>query len=171
MSLAKFKNIIQTSLLVINSIIFVIIIFYLKLSANKASFASTSTFFLNTYILILLILILIHTIFPIILFSFLEDNLGCLSTKIGKGICICAIALIYIGSDNMPQMSMSIIFFISGIVIISLEKICNCDSNELRAKDEGTLHQVNTSSSIDEAKAKEAAEKNKDNPYNIPEDF
>lgn len=171
MSLTKFKNIIQTTLLVANSIFFVIIMFYLKFTTSKTSFGSTSTFFLNTYILILFILSLIHNIFPIVLFSFIEDNLGCLSTIIGKGFLLCVISLIYIGLDNMTYMTMSIVLFISGTVIISLEKICDCDSNELRPKDEGTLHQVRTTSSIDEAKVKEAVAKSKDNPYNIPEDF
>ena len=69
----------------------------------------------------------------------------------------------------MSHMTVGILFLISGIVIISLEKLCSCDPDELKPKDEPNLQHVSTSSSIEETK--EQKKEDKDNPYNIPDDF
>lgn len=171
MSLTKIKNILQITLLTINTIFFISHIFYLKTASKTTQFNSTSTFFLNIYIITLLILCLINSFNSAILSSFIASNFGMLSSIKGKAIFLILISLIYIGSDSMSQMTVGILFLISGIVIISLEKLCSCDTDELRPKDEQNLQHVTTSSSIEETKEKEPKKEDKDNPYNIPEDF
>ena len=169
MSLKKIKNILQISLLIINFVFFISHIFYLKTSSKNTQFNSTSTFFLNIYIITLFILCLINSFNSTLLSSFISSNFGMLSSIKGKAIFLILISLIYIGSDSMSHMTVGILFLISGIVIISLEKLCSCDPDELKPKDEPNLQHVSTSSTIEETK--EQKKEDKDNPYNIPEDF
>ena len=169
MSLKKIKTILQITLLIINFIFFISHIFYIKTSSKITQFNSTSTFFLNTYIITLYVLCLINSFNSTLLSSFISSNFGMLSSIKGKAIFLILISLIYIGSDSMSHMTVGILFLISGIVIISLEKLCSCDPDELKPKDEPNLQHVSTSSSIEETK--EQKKEDKDNPYNIPDDF
>lgn len=171
MSLKTIKNCIEITLLIINSVFFIFHIFYLKTTSKNTQFNSTSTFFLNIYIIILLVLCALNSFNSTIFSSLISSNISMLTSIKGKAIFLILLSLIYIGSDSMSQMTVGILFLISGIIILSLEKICGCDSEELKPKDEPNLQHVTTSSSIDETREKESKKEDKDNPYNIPEDF
>ena len=171
MSLKRMKNFIQISLFIMDCIYFICHIFYLKTSSKITQFNSTSTFFLDIYIIILLLLCALNSFNSTLFSSLISSNIRMLVSIKGKAIFLILISLIYIGCDSMSQMAVGILFLISAIIILTLEKLCNCDSEELKPKDEPNLQHVTTSSSIDETKEKESKKEDKDNPYNITEDF
>ena len=164
MSLKKIKNILQISLLIINFVFFISHIFYLKTSSKNTQFNSTSTFFLNIYIIILLVLCVLNSFNSTIFSSLISSNISMLTSIKGKAIFLILLSLIYIGSDNVSQMLIGIMMLVCGILLIAMEKMCTVED-----KEEAPLQNVCNVSNVEEVKEKE--EKDKNNPYNVPEDF
>ncbi len=95
-----------------------------------------------------------------------------------KSIILLLLATIFFASNNLPQLLQGILFFLSGLSLIIIEYIFDCSI--LKNEKKKIVLNQNNSVNISINEEKNNKEKNnvvnsntndKDNPYNIPEDF
>ena len=86
------KNFIQISLFIMDCIYFICHIFYLKTSSKITQFNSTSTFFLDIYIIILLLLCALNSFNSTLFSSLISSNICMLVSIKGKAIFLILIS-------------------------------------------------------------------------------
>ena len=100
----------------------------------------------------------------------------------GKALFVFAISLLFFGSENMSQVFLSIVLFLSAVFLFMLDKIfvLNDINEEIKKENEQGVKSVST---LDESKEGSQIKANKDNnntntnqvpnnnPYDVNEDF
>ena len=157
---------------------------YISFSDTTDKYTMCPSFCLNIYIISILIVLTIQVLKPSLVNSFINNNFKFLHSNQGKAIFVFAISLMFFGSENMSQVFLSIIFFLSAVFLFILDKIfVLSDINEEIKKE--NAQGVKSVSTLDESKEGSQIKPNKDNnntnnntnqiyknnPYDVNEDF
>ena len=164
---------------------------YISFSDNTDKYTMSPSFCLNIYIITILIVLTIQVLKPSLVNGFINNNFKFLHSNQGKAIFVFAISLMFFGSENMSQVFLSIVFFLSAVFLFILDKIfvLNDINEEIKKENANGVKSVST---LDESKEGSQIKSNKDNtsggnnvnssnsnnnkvhsnnPYDVNEDF
>lgn len=164
---------------------------YISFSDNTDKYTTSPSFCLNIYIITILIVLTIQVLKPSLVNGFINNNFKFLHSNQGKAIFVFAISLMFFGSENMSQVFLSIVFFLSAVFLFILDKIfvLNDINEEIKKENANGVKSVST---LDESKEGSQIKSNKDNtsgnnvnsssnsnnnkihsnnPYDVNEDF
>lgn len=174
---------IETGIILTDTFIYIMISSFVSFSDSTDKYTLCTSLFLNLYIIAILIIFTIQVLKPSLVNSFMNNNFKFLRTNKGKAIFLFAISLLFFGSENMSQVVLSIIFFLSAVFLFILDRICvlNDINEEIKKENEQAVKSVST---FDESKegnqitgSKENNNTNNNNkiqnnnPYDVSEDF
>ena len=96
-------------------------------SPNFIEYTDLSKFFLNLYVFLILLICLIHSIYPKIVFTFITEGFGIITSIKGKIILSLAIDIMYYSTDNLPQKLFGMISFVSVLSLFLGDLVLNCE--------------------------------------------
>ena len=96
-------------------------------SPNFIEYTDLSKFFLNLYVFLILLIFLIHSIYPKIVFTFITEGFGIITSIKGKIILSLAIDIMYYSTDNLPQKLFGMISFVSVLALFLGDLVLNCE--------------------------------------------
>ena len=96
-------------------------------SPNFIEYTDLSKFFLNLYVFLILLICLIHSIYPKIVFTFITEGFGIITSIKGKIILSLAIDIMYYSTDNLPQKLFGMISFVSVLALFLGDLVLNCE--------------------------------------------
>ena len=127
-----------------------------------------SDYIVFAYSVILLSFVIVHTLDESLIGNYLNKNLKMITTLRGRGTILLCVSLLYINMKNIVRMGAAIILLILSLYLIFNEFLCG--KRKIMKEEEKNDQKENNKTEKPKKKEEEVA-KEKDNPYNIPDDF
>lgn len=128
-----------------------------------------SDYIVFAYSIILLSFVIVHTLDESLIGDYLNKHLKMITTMRGRGIILLCVSLLYINKKNIVRMGAAVILLLLSLYLIFNEFLCG-KRKEIVNKEEKN-NQKEDNKTEEPQKTKEEVAKEKNNPYNIPDDF